>query len=175
MLDYKKFQESDFWSFFKIHEKEKLINVNDSTTITLEPGGFQEHIHLDVKVQNNTNLILDGLLILDRDWVGDTSSLNAFAKDICKSFIVTLCSLQDNKLIDDIVDGIMNITGENDHVIYQTHPKPFEERMHETKKAILVYMGIERYFMLNLPNLKIFFENREKAGKKKLHISIELH
>lgn len=173
-MDYKELQQTDFWSFFNFKEGDEYIDLNETTKKTIEPGGFQEHINFKLNI-HDSGKILNGVLELAREWIGNESNLDPFAKDICKSFIIALSTEESSDSLADIVDGIMSITGIDDNVIYANEPpKQIQDRLPVTKQALMCYMGLESQFLLELPKLKIYMENREAEGKDILHIKIDL-
>ena len=169
MQNYQNFKESEFFSFFGLKEKEKTKGSENTYSVILEPGGFKEHLNLELLITNSGS-IQKGILELNRDWIGDKFSLNSFAKDICKSFIQCLSSYTKNSLLSDLVDGIWYISGENDRVIYKEPPIPLEHRKIETKKAISVFIGNKDFFELIIDNLKIRLENVFKNDHEILRI-----
>ncbi len=167
---YSDFQGSEFVSFFGLQESERISN--EFTRVILEPGGFKEQVYLELKLDDQDNIKL-GILELERAWVGNELTINPFAKDICKSFLNEL-GFPENNIIKDIIEGLWDLHGTNDEIIYIHPPKPFKERKPETQEALKVYLGIKPHFELSFPQLKIRFDNVKSDSKDILRVVIEL-
>lgn len=78
--------ESDFGQFFHIKELNR-IKIDDATeTVHIKTGGFQDFIDIHVLIEQKTEIILNGKLLMHRDWLDDKTQL-MFALDIIKSFL----------------------------------------------------------------------------------------
>jgi len=167
-MDYKEFQKSEFASFFNLQEIERIQEPNGSARIHLKTGGFQEFVDIELKLDASLRL-RQASLELARAWIGDEDSLNPFAKDICKSFIHDLTDVS-NKKIRDLVEGIWELHGKKDEVIYLKPPVPSATRSAETRTAIKVFSGVLPLLELKFPEFNLKMENIEIAGKTLLRI-----
>ena len=158
-MNYEEFQKSEFASFFNLQEIERIQEPNGSARIHLKTGGFQEFIDIELKLDPSLRL-RQASLELARAWIGDEDSLNPFAKDICKSFIHNLANVSNNR-IQDLVEGIWDLHGKKDEVIYLKPPAPSATRLAETQSAIKVFCGVLPLLGLNFPKFKLKMENIE--------------
>jgi hypothetical protein len=170
-MNYEEFQKSEFASFFNTHEVERIQEPNGFIRVRLKTGGFQESIDIELKLDTALGL-RQASLELARAWIGDENSLNPFAKDICKSFIHDLAQT-DNKRIQDLVEGIWELHGKKDEVIYIKPPAPSATHLAETRSAINVYIGVLPRLELKLPGLKLKMENKEISGKTLLRFVLD--
>jgi len=171
-MNYRDLQETEFISFFGIHEAEKTENANRLTRVVLKTGGFQEFIHLELKI-DRSNEIKQAVLEIDRSWIGNELSLNPFAKDICKSYIDVICRSESNPIINDMIIGLFEITGKNDNVLYVHPPKPINEHLPETRAAVKVFIGLEPSMDLTLDQLKLSMTNMNIANKDILRVLVD--
>jgi hypothetical protein len=167
-MDYDEFQQSEFASFFNVQEVERFQEPNGCMRLHLKTGGFQESIDIELKLDASLRL-RQASLELARAWIGNEDSLNPFAKDICKSFIHDLADVS-NKKIQDLVEGIWDLHGKKDEVIYLKPPTPPVTRSAETQSAIRVFCGILPVLELNLPKFNLTMENIEISGKTLLRV-----
>ncbi len=165
------FLDSDFFSFFNLHQTENIIEAGLSR-IYFKPGGFQEHIDIEVAVLGNLK-IYEAALELDRSFIGDEKSLNPFAKDICKSFIAVMCSHETDEGFDDIIDAIWSIKGTHDKIFYREPPIPYEQRTSVAKKAIDAYRGLEPFFGHMGSTLVLNMHPFTEDSKERLRISVD--
>ncbi|MHA1782075.1 MAG: hypothetical protein ACTSUL_01465, partial [Promethearchaeota archaeon] len=86
-IRYSDFLKSDFFNFFNFSEILHEKFQEEKELLKLKPGGFREFIDLELILMKGK--IIEAILYLDRNWVGDEFSLNPFAKDIAKSFVGT--------------------------------------------------------------------------------------
>jgi len=167
-MDYEEFQKSEFASFFNTQEVERIQEPNGVIRVRLKTGGFQEFVDIELKLDASLRL-RQASLELARAWIGNEDSLNPFAKDICKSFIHDLANFS-NKKLQDLVEGIWDIRGKKDEVIYIKPPAPSTTRLAETQNAIKVFSGVLPLLELKLPKFKLKMENIEIAGKTLLRV-----
>ncbi|MHA1283193.1 MAG: hypothetical protein ACTSQP_11870 [Promethearchaeota archaeon] len=114
-INYEQLKKTDFFNFFNLSEIDRKIE-NDFLLISLKPGGFQEFIDIQLKLYKND--IIEAKLSLDRSWIGDSNSINPFAKDIAKSFIGALFPDKiDEEFKISLVQAIWNTKGSEDLVI----------------------------------------------------------
>ena len=167
-MDYKEFQKSEFASFFNLQEIERIQEPNGSARIHLKTGGFQEFVDIELKLDASLRL-RQASLELARAWIGDEDSLNPFAKDICKSFILDLANTKNNR-IQNLVDGIWDLHGKKDEVIYLKPPVPSATSLAETQIAIKIFIGLLPLLELNFPEFKLKMENIEISRKALLRV-----
>ena len=167
-MDYDEFQQSEFASFFNLQEVEQFQEPNGCMRLHLKTGGFQEFVDIELKLDASLRL-RQASLELARAWIGNEDSLNPFAKDICKSFIHDLAQVH-HKKIQDLVDGIWDLHGKKDEVIYIKPPVPSTTRLAETQNATKVFSGVLPLLELKLPKFNLKMENIEIAGKALLRV-----
>ncbi len=171
-MDYEEFQKSEFASFFNVQEVERIQEPNGFFRLHLKTGGFQEFVDIELRLDASLQL-QQASLELARAWIGDEDSLNPFARDICKSFIHDLADIN-NKKIQDLVEGIWDLHGKKDEVIYIKSPAPSATRLAETQRAIKVFSGVLPLLEINLPKFKLKMENIEISGKALLRVTFSL-
>ena len=141
--------------------------------IRLKPGGFQEFIDVIMKI-DRAQKVHEGILYLDRDWIGGPMTVSPFGKDLAKSFIDAVTPSSDKKQADNIVSTIWNIQGSSDIVISKKPVSP-EDIVPEPPidELVQVYLGIEDKFEMKLEKSRIKVENVTDVGRKRLKISVE--
>jgi hypothetical protein len=170
-MQLQEFLDSDFFSFFNLQQTENTVEAGLSR-IYFKPGGFQEHVDIEVAVLGNLK-IYEAALELDRSFIGDEKNTNPFAKDICKSFIAVMCLHETDKAFDDIIDGIWSIEGTNDKILYRELPTPYEQRTAVAKKAIDAYRGLEPFFGCMGSTLVLNMYPFTEEGKERLRIFVD--
>jgi hypothetical protein len=170
-MDYEEFQKSEFVSFFNLQEVERIQEPNGSARIKLKTGGFQEFIDIEIRLDASLRL-RQASLELARAWIGDEDSLNPFAKDICKSFIHDLANTN-NRRFQDLVEGIWDLHGKKDEIIYLKPPVPSVTRLAETRSVIKVFIGVLPLLELNFPEFKLKMENIEISEKTFLRVILD--
>lgn len=172
-MDYGGLQRSELFAFFRLSEQSRSRPSNDGiVTILLKPGGFQEFIDIVVQI-DQTGLVRNASLIMNRNWVGDIANANPFAKDITKSFIAVLVPLEDADIVKDVIRTIWNLRGTNDKVYYLTQP-PEEDESYDPQvlRAQRVYLGEEEKFEMIMPSSELVMENYRIEGKETLRLTI---
>ncbi len=141
--------------------------------IHLKPGGFQEFIDVKMKI-DRSQMVHQGVLYLDRDWIGSPMTVSPFGKDLAKSFIAAVVPLDDRKKADKIVSTIWNLQGTGDGVVSVETEGP-KDLVSESSIAELqrVYLGVEDKYEMKLEKSYIKVENVTDVGRKRLKISIE--
>ncbi|MBD3407584.1 MAG: hypothetical protein GF411_15815 [Candidatus Lokiarchaeota archaeon] len=170
MIDYIGLTKTDLFTFFNLSEINRAKTEDEVVRISLKPGGYQEHIDIEIKVDKDGS-ILRADLFLDRDWIGDWKSVNPFGKDIAKSFIECMYTNFEKPQIRSLVSAIWTLKGVNDEVI-SLHSESRTKFDAETQKAIDVYTGKEKLFQKMLDHSEIMLENVRHRGKERLHITI---
>jgi hypothetical protein len=172
-MHYSKFKESEFYSFFNIKEEYSRDLDSGLTEKSLKTGGFQEYIDLYLFL-DKTGEIKTAELILDRDWVGDTQTINPFGKDITKSFISLLFPTDyDPRFKKHLVHYLFNLRG-NNQVYIPLHKafQNFEESSPEVQPFLDVYKNIKQSKELTVKDIIINMENTTKDGEEVLSIII---
>ena len=172
-MSYDELRKTELFSFFNFTETGRRPMTDGMQEIHLKPGGFQEFIDVKMKI-DRSQMVHQGVLYLDRDWIGSPMTVSPFGKDLAKSFIAAVTPPDDRKKADDIVSTIWHIQGTGDKVISEESegPKdivadlPIEELQQ-------VYLGIEDKYEMKLEKSFIKVENVTDVGRKRLKISID--
>ena len=168
---YSEFRTTDFHSYFNLSE----LSSSTSTRKRFKPGGFQEHVDLELRLDEQSE-IMCGELILDRKFIGNTEHLNAFAKDIAKSFIAAFIP-QSTKLREDdpallLVHSLMNLIGSKDPIIPCSRPLYYVEGSAPRIQPLLdTYRGTRESAELQLSNSNVSFKRIEQGKKARLSIT----
>ncbi|MHA2025145.1 MAG: hypothetical protein ACW98U_04505 [Candidatus Thorarchaeota archaeon] len=161
-MSYEDLRKTDLFEFFNFSESGRRRVKGDMQEIHLKPGGFPEFI--DVKMMIDlTQMVHEGVLYLDRDWIGGPMTVSPFGKDLAKSFIAAVTPPNDRARADKIISTIWNLQGSSDQ---SPKDSPIE-------KLESVYLGIEDKFEISLKESCIKVENVVDVGRKRLKISIE--
>jgi hypothetical protein len=174
MISFTSFRYTDFYSFFNLTEmqREKMDSLH---CIHLKPGGFQTHIDIEVMI-NEDEYLLNGVLTLDREWIGDASSINVFAKDITKSFIHDLLEGGDQQEARPIMDALIAVRGSHDTVITlgnEDHPAVQEVSVPELSLLVRAFTGEQPSWSYQTANTLISLDNITENEQKKLRVSIQ--
>ncbi len=174
MITFTNFRYTDFYSFFNVAEIQRE-RIGTNHRIHLKPGGFQAHIDIEVMIDEDEYL-LNGVLTLDREWIGNASSINVFAKDITKSFVHDLLEDGDLEEIQPIVDTLSTVRGNRDRVITlgnEDYPAVDEVSVPELSSLVLAFTGEEPSWSYETANTSISVDNIVENGQGKLRVSIE--
>lgn len=160
-VSYSKLKETDFFSFFNLNEIQRfnLKTPKPSKKILLKPGGFQDFIDICFHILNDQIILAS--LSLDRNWIGNDRSINPFAKDITKSFLMALLpELANEEFKIMLVQGIWNMKGSEDRIycIDQVIHN-WESSDLEVNKFINVFQGIDDQFEKEIYNLSLKMVN----------------
>ncbi len=172
-MSYDELRNTELFSFFSFSETGRRPLPDGMQEVHLKPGGFQEFIDVKMKI-DRSQMVHQGVLYLDRDWIGSPMTVSPFGKDLAKSFIAAVTPPDDRKKADNIVSTIWYIQGTGDKVISveSEGPKdivadlPIEELQQ-------VYLGIEDKYEMKLEKSFIKVENVTDVGRKRLKISID--
>ena len=175
-ISYSKLKETDFYTFFNLSENN--ISYQEipwhSKIIFLKPGGFQQFIDISFHLLNDQ--ILKASLSLDRNWIGDEKSINPFAKDITKSFLMALLPNEPNpefKIM--IVQGIWNTKGSQDRILCIDEViHSWESSNPEIKKFINVFQGIDVQHESNFEYLSLEMINEFDKNKNSIWFNLNL-
>jgi hypothetical protein len=172
-MSYEELRKTDLFSFFSFSETGRRPMIDGMQEIHLKPGGFQEFIDVTMKI-DRFQKVHQGVLYLDREWIGSPMTVSPFGKDLAKSFIAAVTPPIDRKKADNVANTIWSVQGISDReiAIQPQSPKdlfpelPIEELVH-------VFLGIEDKFEMKLEKSCITVENVTDVGRKRLRISIE--
>lgn len=172
-MSYEDLRKTDLFSFFNFSESGRRPMSGGMQEIHLKPGGFPEFIDVKMKV-DRSQTVHEGVLYLDRDFIGGPMTVNPFGKDLAKSFIAAVTPPADREKADSVVSTIWKIQGSSDKVI-PLQPKSPEELVSESRIEQLenVYLGIEDKFEMTFKESCIKIENVVDVGRMRLKISIE--
>ncbi len=172
-MSYDELQKTDLFSFFSFTETGRRPMPDGMQEIHLKPGGFQEFIDIKMKIDRSQK-VHQGILYLDRDWIGSAMTVSPFGRDLAKSFIDAVTPPDDRKRADNVVNTIWNIQGSSDREI-SIHPDSPKDQEPEPPIVELehVYLGIEDKYEMKLEMSHIMVENVIDVGRKRLKISIE--
>lgn len=172
-MSYEELRKTDLFSFFNFSESGRRPMSGGMQEIHLKPGGFPEFI--DVKMMiDKSQTVQEGVLYLDRDWIGGPMTVSPFGKDLAKSFIAAVTPPADREKADSVVSTIWNIQGTSDKVI-PLQPQSSKDLVSESPIEQLenVYLGVEEKFEMTLKESCIKVENVVDVGRLRLRISIE--
>jgi hypothetical protein len=89
---YAEIRESEFWTFFGVHESGEPLAADDrpgERTVRLRTGGFQEHVELEAVCRPDDRVGF-GRLRLRETWAfGPPWGVNPHALDLVRSFLQT--------------------------------------------------------------------------------------
>jgi len=172
-MSYEELRKTELFSFFHFSETGRKAMIDGMQEIHLKPGGFQEFIDVKMKIDRSER-VHQGVLYLDRDWIGSPMTVSPFGKDLAKSFIAAVTPPDDRKKADNIVSTIWNIQGSSDRVV-AIQPQSSMDQLAEPVIEELqhVYLGIEDKFEVKLEKSCIKIENVTDVGRKRLKISID--
>ncbi|MGY5864415.1 MAG: hypothetical protein RTV41_07405 [Candidatus Thorarchaeota archaeon] len=168
-MSYQDLQKTDLFEFFNFSESGRRRVKGDMQEIHLKPGGFQEFIDVKMMV-DRSQTVHEGILYLDRDWIGGPMTVSPFGKDLAKSFIAAVTPPNDRERADRIISTIWNLQGSRDEVIEIESNSSSESSIEQLES---VYLGIEDKFEISLKESCIKVENVLDVGRKRLKISIE--
>jgi hypothetical protein len=173
LMSYEELRKTELFSFFNFTESGRRPMTDGMQEIHLKPGGFQEFIDVMMKVDRSQK-VHEGVLYLDRDWIGSPMTVSPFGKDLAKSFIDAITPPIDKKKASSVVSTIWNIQGLSD-VMIPVQPQGSKDLVSELPidKLVQVYLGTEDKFEMRLEESCIKVENVIDVGRKRLKISIE--
>lgn len=174
LIKYNELRETDFFIFFNLHETEKRAISKELTEIRLKPGGFQEHIDIMIVV-NKDNEIVQAILYLHREWIGNVDSINPFAKDISKSFIASLVIDEEFEEFKNLlVQDLWALKGRKNNIMYLNKIKHnFASISPLVKQFIDVYYGINERAEIEFGNNKITMENKNENNRNRFIITLK--
>jgi hypothetical protein len=100
---------SDLWSFFNLRETARDDSDPTYVSITLQPGGFTEHIGMTLNCYENEE-ISSAELNLRQSWViGPPMGINPFATDIACSWLAAFVPSADNATVAPLIDELRSL------------------------------------------------------------------
>ena len=165
---YSQFKETDFFSFFNLSEIQlnRVGTTGELIKIDLKPGGFQEYI--DIILITFNSFILNAVLCLDREWIGNEETINPLSKDITKSFIATLFAEalnQEFKIF--LVQSIWNMKGTKERVVcIDEAVHNWEDAIPEVKQFLEVFRGTQERAFQSFGTFSISMRNKIDNNKK---------
>ncbi|PNX52839.1 MAG: hypothetical protein BV458_07500 [Thermoplasmata archaeon M9B2D] len=169
LMEYSRLKETELFSFFHFTEIGRRPQSSGMMEIYLKPGGFQEFIDVAMKVDRSEG-VHEGILVLDRDWIGGPMTVNPFGKDLAKSFVEAVIHPEDKEKASSIVSTIWNLSEPKDDDQYVRDKSDKHEEQLQTLTS--VYYGTEKCFSLDLKKSKLLVENIEDVGRSRLRIVI---
>jgi hypothetical protein len=172
-MSYEDLRKTDLFEFFHFSESGRKRVSGDMQEIHLKPGGFQEFIDITMMI-DRSQTVHEGVLFLDRDWIGGPMTISPFGKDLAKSFIAAVTPEADKERAERVISTIWNIQGSSDRVI-SIQPQSPKDLVAEPPIEELenVYLGIEKKFEMTLKESCIKIENVVDVGRDRLRISVE--
>ncbi len=172
-MTYEDLKETELFSFFNLTENGRRPTGGGMYDIYFKPGGFQEFIDVKMKI-DTSQVVHQGVLYLDRDWIGGPMTISPFGKDLAKSFIAAVTPNADKVKAERLISTIWNIEGSSEKVI-SFHSDGMGKLTKETPIEELeqVYLGIADKFEMTFEKSIITIENVIDVGRKRLKISIE--
>jgi hypothetical protein len=173
LMTYEELQKTELFTFFNFTESGRKPAPDGYQEIHYKPGGFQEFIDVKMKIDRSQS-VQEGVLYLDRDWIGGPMTVSPFGKDLAKSFIAAICPNADKEKAKRVVSTIWNLSGSSDRIV-SLHIEESENL--ESEGAIeqieLVYLGVADKFEMTLDKSSIKIENVMDVGRERLKITIE--
>ncbi len=172
-MTYVELKKTELFSFFNFTENGRRPTSRGMQEIHFKPGGFQEFIDVKMKI-DSSQMVHQGILYLDRAWIGGPMTVSPFGKDLAKSFIAAITPDVDKAKADRVVCTIWNIQGSSDRVISLHSEGP--ENCVDTdsiEELEQVYLGIANKYEMTFEKSCIKIENVIDVGRKRLKISID--
>lgn len=121
-------QKTDLFSFFNIHEIERLRASNDFVLIQCKSGGFHEFINISFLI-DPSDFVHIATLELNCDWFAQGLSSIYFAADIAKSFLLTFEQENDSGQMIELLAGLI--------IQVWQKPKPFDTAFARCKLKVV--------------------------------------
>ncbi len=157
---YRSFRVSEFAKFFNVTTTSRVDLPDGGTLVKLEPGGYKEHIDIELTIDSAMDVVAAELRI-NRAWLGDAGSINPFAKDMVKSFVDQMACDADDADIKRIVEQIWQSKGSKDNVVkLESEEKKEADAMAAgPTPEFEVFMGTKEKSDRALPGCTLAFEN----------------
>jgi len=168
-VEYDTLKKSELFSFFHFTEIGRRPYNRGLMEICFKPGGFQEFIDMSIGVDRQSG-VHEGVLLLDRDWIGGPMTVNPFGKDLAKSFVEAITHPEDKEKACSVITTIWNLSGRKDEVNYLHDKQEIAEE--QIAQLTNVYLGTERCYSIELDKCRILIENITDVGRPRLKISI---
>ncbi len=171
MLTWQDLQHSELWSWFGVHEVSRALLPAGGVRIALKPGGFQEHIDLEVELSERETVRL-ATLTLDRTWIGEDGHVSPFASDITKSFLFTCAP--DHGPAADLARRVERLMADAPGVIRRAAPG--DDQLPPPSalllEAIEVYTGRAARAGLRGNDAVVLLENVSAGGRQRLRVQV---
>jgi hypothetical protein len=163
---------TDFFLFFGIHQVAEIPIFGRSVIKKFKPGGFQEFIDIEI-TENDINELLSVAIQIDRHWLGNLQHLNPFGIDIAKSFLKAFTYSKTLPQIDQILEYLTNLHGEEDEVItFSGNPSMNAPPKGDIRHFILVTVGTEQNWSRDYGFYRLSFVNLNFETRTFLEISL---
>ncbi len=113
---YRAFRSTPFAKFFSVTTRSRTDLPDGGTDIHLEPGGYQQHIDIHVRIDQSMTT-QQARLRIARAWLGDQTTLNPMARDIAKSFLADVSCQREDPGLKTVVDQLWHAQGSDDNVL----------------------------------------------------------
>jgi hypothetical protein len=164
--------DTDFFSFFKVHQVATVPMLEVSVIKKFKPGGFQESIDIDI-VEDTKEDLLSASILLDRSWLGDETHLNPFALDITKSFLNTFTPPPDQSKMHELAEKLFQLHGTRDEVISLTHAeKKSPPKSTAFKHLEACVMNKMQEVEIKLTTCNVSFKNLDLKAKQRFELGI---
>ena len=170
-ITYSQLRNSEFWSFFHLHEVGRRETSQDRTAVLLETGGFHEEIEFQVQ-QDASECIREGSLALRRAWVVRKPwDINPFALDITRGFLGALTPTPDRDDIEPLMEGLWIL---KDPQRVSTMLEREAGASSVLGRVLLTYLGMQSESITFMTFSRLVAKNVEKEGEPWLHLRVEL-
>ncbi|MDP7032865.1 MAG: hypothetical protein QF752_00075 [Planctomycetota bacterium] len=168
---YQKLSKTDFVKFFNIHEVGRETSEAGSTLINLKPGGFKQHIDIQISI-DASGVIRSASLRIDRSWLGDHRTINRLGSDLVKSFLATFSPQKDLSRVTPLIQAIWNSKGTRDRVVrLKGNPEPPSARG-QALEGLETFMGNRASYTLSLSSATLSLNNGPLDGRQRLQCEV---
>ena len=168
---YQKLSKTDFVKFFNIHEVGRKTSETGDTLIDLKPGGFKQHIDIQVSI-DSSGVIRSASLRIDRSWLGDRRSVNRLGSDLVKSFLATFSPQKALPKIAPLVQAIWKSKGARDQVIQLKKSSEPSSPHGQALVGLEAFMGNRASYSLPLDSATLSMNNGPIDGRQRLQCEI---
>lgn len=172
LMRYDDLRETELFTFFHFSEMGRRRTPEGLIDIRLKPGAFQEFIDASILVDRESR-VMSGILLLDRDWVGGSRTINPFGKDLAKSFVQAVTHPEDRDRAAGIVSTLWRITGSDDIIVRIRDDDSTEPQVADFLDTLVnVYVGTEEEFRKPLGKTIVIIRNVVEVNRKRLRIEV---
>ncbi len=172
MMRYDDLRETGLFTFFHFSEMGRRRTPDGLVDIRLKPGAFQEFIDVSILI-DRAGQVRSGILLLDRDWVGGSRTINPFGKDLAKSFVEAVTHPSDKERAAGIVSTLWRITGSDDIIVRIRDDEATEPQVAKFLDSLVsVYVGTEDEFSKSLGKSVVRIQNIVEVSRKRLRIEV---